>query len=352
MSTNNRKARKKRATITDVAKEAGVSIKTVSRVVHKEPAVRSETREKVLKVIKELRYHPRPAGRSSTGERSYLLGFIYDNPSAGYLSELQRGALKAARAEGYHLVIEPCDAEAYNAAEELRILIEQSNLDGVILSPPVCDNRRILNALQEDGIPFSRIAPSSTGKAGFSVLMDDEAAAFAMTSRLIELGHKKIAFIKGRARTSTTRKRERGYSKAVKEIGLETSSQYIVQGALTFKSGFEVAEHLFAMKDRPTAIFASNDEMAAGVIAATYKHGLSVPNDISVAGFDDAEIASAIWPQLTTIKQPIADMSKEAVRILISGALRSQTESQPGERSRMLPFELVERQSTGPLLPL
>ena len=344
---NKPELRMRRSTITDVAKEAGVSIKTVSRVARQEPNVTEKTRTKVRAAMDKLSYRPTMAARSTVSSRSFLLGLIFDNPNPAYTLDLLRGALGAAKDNGYHMIVEPVDGESDSLAGDIRDLIVQSNLEGLIVPPPLCDRDDILAVLTEVGRPFSRIAPSMDLERGFSVEMDDEAAAFAMTEHLSNLGHKRIGFIKGRVGTATTRKRLEGYCAAMEAIGQDVPDDWTVQGDFSLKSGLECGERLLAMPKRPTAIFASNDEMAAGVLMAAHKAGLDVPQDLSVAGFDDSVTATAMWPQLTTIRQPVSDMAARAATCLINH--QRGNEQGPGGGRVDLDFALIVRDSTGPV---
>ena len=226
-----------KSTLALVAEVAGVSLKTASRVVRKEPNVREETRRRVEHAMNEVSYRPGVAPRASVGARSFLIGLVFDNPNSSYVVDLLRGATEQTRAEGYNLVVEPIRTDEVNIVENIKRLVIQSNLDGIVLPPPICD-------------------------------LDDEAAAAAMTDYLIQLGHTDIAFVKGRARTSTTGQRLKGYERALRNSGLCRRSDFIVDGDYTFKSGLHAGEQLLLLKSAPTAIFASNDEMAAGVMTA------------------------------------------------------------------------------------
>ena len=337
----------RRSTITDVAKEAGVSIKTVSRVARQEPNVTEATREKVRAAMDKLSYRPTMAARSTVSSRSFLLGMIFDNPNPAYTLDLLRGALDAAKQNGYHMIVEPVESDDESLPDMIRDLVIQSNLEGLIVPPPLCDRPDVIHILQSLGRPFSRIAPSEDVGSGFEIAMDDRLAASAITEHLVSLGHRKIGFVKGRHGTATTRRRLEGYCDAMRTIGQDVPDNYFEQGDFSLRSGMICGERLLALPDRPTAIFASNDEMAAGVLMAAHKHGLSVPGDLSVAGFDDSATATAMWPNLTTIRQPIFDMASKAATCLID--LQRSGETEIEARRVNLDFELIVRDSTGPV---
>ena len=335
----------RRSTITDVAKLAEVSIKTVSRVVRREPNVSEKTRVAVQAAIDELNYRPTISARSTTSARSFLLGLVFDNPNPSYSFELLRGAQRAAKENGYQLVFEPLDRSRATPADSMTQLIVQGNLEGMIVPPPLCDDPDVLSAMSKLNRPFARIAPGREPSLGFCVSMDDRSAAEAMTRHLVDHGHTRIGFIMGREGTATTQARLQGYKNALQGAGIAFDEELTCQGAFTIRSGVECGEHLLSLDHRPTAIFASNDDMAAGVLMAAHRVGLEVPRDISVAGFDDAETASAMWPPLTTIRQPVADMAAAAAEGIID---HQRGNRENGLDNVLLDYELVVRESTGP----
>ena len=330
-----------KSTLALVAEVAGVSLKTVSRVVRKEPNVREETRRRVEHAMNEVSYRPGVAPRASVGARSFLIGLVFDNPNSSYVVDLLRGATEQTRAEGYNLVVEPIRTDDVNIVENIKRLVIQSNLDSIVLPPPICDLDDVLSILDEFGTPYVGIGPNNNVLVNRPSI-DDEAAAAAMTDYLIQLGHTDIAFVKGRARTSTTGQRLKGYERALRNSGLCRRSDFIVDGDYTFKSGLHAGEQLLRLNSAPTAIFASNDEMAAGVMTAAMKRNLIVLDDISVAGFDDSPMATMIWPQLTTVRQPIDEMSK----IAISMSVRQLRNREGTSRETKVEYQLIARDST------
>lgn len=333
----------RKSTLSDIAKLAKVSIKTASRVVRQESNVSLKTRTAVEAAMKALKYRPSVAPRATVGSRSYVLALIFDNPNTSYIVELLRGALEQARKDGYHLLVEPVNLASANVAEDITNLLIQSNLDGMILPPPLCDDPAILQALVSSGKPFARISPSISKEIGLRVEISDYAAAREMTMKLIELGHTSIGFVTGRQGTATTRRRLDGFLSAMKDANLTVPDNFILEGTYEYRSGLEAGESLLKLAQRPTAIFASNDEMAAGLIAAAHKSGLSVPEELSIAGFDDSVIATVVWPQLTTVRQPIKEMAAAAVN-MVTKQCRGQTKDDAA--ARKLPIELIMREST------
>lgn len=306
-----------KSTITDVAKQAGVSIKTVSRVLNNEPNVAQKTRERVLAVAKELRYSPNLAARGLASSKSYLLALLYDNPSPNYIANIQKGAIDACRDSGYHLVIEPLNMNMDDIGDALELRLERLPVDGIILTPPLCDDENLLDVLKRLKIPYVPVAPSREPDDVTSVKMDDVQASFELTEYMIRNGHKKLGFIKGHPEHSASTLRYLGFVKAVEAAGLEVDLDAVVDGDFSFKSGVKAAEVLLTSKERPTAIFASNDDMAAAVVSVASRLGISVPGDLSVGGFDDTPLAQILYPQLTTIKQPIYEMGHMAASLLI-----------------------------------
>ena len=331
----------RRATISDVAREAGVSIKTVSRVVRQEPNVADATRRRVQRAVERLGYRATQSARSASSKQSFLLGLLFDNPNPSYSADLIRASLVQAQAEGFHVVVEPVETDSRGLSLVVRNLVVQSNLAGLILPPPLCDREEVLAVLEQLGRPAARIAPAEP-RTGMSVLTDDEAAARKMTEHLIGCGRRRVALVLGRAGTATTKRRRQGYVAALRAAGLPAQPDLIVEGDYTYRAGLAAGERLLSRRDRPDAVFALNDDMAAGVIAAAYKLGLSVPEDVAVAGFDDSVIATVVHPQLTTMRQPVARMAAAAVTALTHHLREDET---PGEPT-VIPCELMVRGST------
>jgi len=311
-------------TVDDVARAAGVSAMTVSRVVNLEPNVRPATKAKVQAAIDALGYVPNSAARNLAGGQQCRLALLYSNPSAAYLSEFLMGCLAQAALIDAQLIVEFCDP-----AQPVQAMVQRlrgHRADGVLLPPPLCDDEALLAALRAAGLPVAQIATGRPLATALAVTIDDKAAAHAMTAHLIALGHRRIGFIAGDIRQSASLLRRAGYEAALAEAGLIVDPALITQGDYSYRSGLAAAEILLAVYPRPTAIFASNDDMAAAALAVAHRHHLDVPGDIAICGFDDTAMATTIWPELTTIRQPIAEMARratanltEAVRALAAG---------------------------------
>lgn len=333
------------ANIRDVAARAGVSPMTVSRVINREDNVKPETRELVNAAIRDLNYAPNPAARSLAGSAPFRIGLIYDNPSAGYLSELLVGSLDESARTGAQLIVERTSA-GRTAADMLDKLI-RNGVNGLILPSPLCEDEALLKRLRTADVALVAIAPGRESGDFATVRIDNVAAAYELTQHLLTLGHRRIGFIKGAANQPDGELRLEGFLKALKDAGLDPASAPIAQGEFTSRSGRDAARRLLAIEPRPTAIFAANDDMAAG--AASYAHalGLDVPKDLSIVGFDNTAIAVAVWPELTTVEQPVAAMARKAVELVFEEIRRKR--SGTGEpRQSLHPHSLIVRDSSGP----
>lgn len=334
-------------TVQDVARAAGVSAMTVSRVMNGGTNVREDTRKAVIAAVEKLNYRPNAAARSLAAGGASQIGLLYANPSAGYLSQFLIGALETARRAGCHLVLEACEDEGEAAqAEAIRQLID-AEVRGVVLPPPLSESQTVRAALAEADIPWAAIAMGSREAGTLNVRIDDFEAARAMTRHLIGLGHRDIGFIIGHYNQVASAERRRGFIAALEEAGIDPASARIEQGLFTYRSGLDAAERILAAPSRPTAIFASNDDMAAAAVGVAHRHGLHIPGDLSIVGFDDTAIATSIWPALTTIRQPIAAMAEASITMLLR-RIRERGGQSDAAEEEVLPYELVIRESAGP----
>ena len=321
---------KKKVTIDDVAEIANVSIRTVSRVINDSPRVGKATREKIKKIIEDLNYHPNAQARGLAARRSYLLGLIYDNPDALYINDVQRGVLSVCREFGYELVVHPCNMHSELLTEEAISFVSRSKLDGVIILPPISENNDLAGALAKTNVNYVRLASVTLDKPEHVVISNERSATAAMAEYLVELGHKRIGYIAGPKGMKSTRERLEGFCDALEKHGYKLTGDMLARGAYTFESGIECAQTLLGNADPPTAIFASNDEMAVGVIVTAQNMGLKVPEDLSVAGFDDSVLASRLLPKLTTIRRPVKKMARLATKKLIASIDGREEDAQAG----------------------
>jgi LacI family transcriptional regulator len=345
-----RKTRKPRSgtrgpTVADVARHAGVSPMTVSRVINCEPNVLPATREKVDAAIALLGYMPNPAARSLAGGQQCRIALLHANPSAAYLSEFLMGSLAQASLIDAQLIVEHCDLA--EAPAELVRRLAGHRVDAVLLPPPLCDSDALLAALRAADLPMAQIATGCPAPFAHALTIDDEAAAYAMTIHLIGQGHRRIGFIAGAANQTASALRRAGHARALGERGLAIAPELVVQGDFTYRSGLAATEALLALADRPTAIFASNDDMAAAAVAVAHRHRLDVPDDLSVCGFDNSAMSTTIWPEITTIHQPVAEMARQATALLAE-TVRSRAASRVSAIQHIrLEFQLLPRASDG-----
>jgi len=329
-----------------IADAAGVSMKTVSRVVNKESGVNEKTRERVAAIIEELDYQPNPAARGLAAARSFLIALLYDNPSTAYIIGLQNGALDSCRAHNFGLLIHPCRHQDDDLSEQIKLMARQSRVDGLLLTPPLCDMEGVLDMLDARKLKYVRISPLDKNDRSPFVFADESKAAYTMTEYLVSQGHSKIGFITGHPHRSGTEMRLKGYLQAIEDNLLEPDPSLIIPGDYTFESGEAGARKLLRSENRPTAIFACNDYMAAGVLKVAAQMKLRIPYDLSIAGYDDAPLAQRLWPRLTTIRHPVEDVCRQATELLIDYLKDGSMKFAPDS----IHSELVVRESTGPFL--
>jgi LacI family transcriptional regulator len=330
-----------RVRIEDVAEAAGVSMKTVSRVLNHEPNVREETRQRVQEAALRLQYRPSHSARSLAGQRSYMVTFAYDNPSQNYIMGIQAGVLEACRAQHYHLVLAPLEYGSHSAQADTDELLSHFGSDGFVLIPPLADDLDFLAYLEARGIPYTSISPRAVDKR-IGVTVDDHAAVGDLIAHLLALGHRDIAHISGHPDHGASQWRLQGYHDAMRQAGIAVREDWVVQGEFTFESGMAGARRLLELAQRPTAIFAANDDMAAGVLRVAAERGFAVPFDLSVCGFDDTPISRHVSPALTTVRQPTRDMGRVAALELFREI------REPGAGHMVsVPYELCLRASTG-----
>ncbi|HET6396003.1 MAG TPA: LacI family DNA-binding transcriptional regulator [Pseudoxanthomonas sp.] len=341
----------RRPTIKDVAERAKVSLKTVSRVINNEPSVMQATRSRVLAAIAELDYEPDATARNLRSGTPFVIGLVYDNPNPYHIIGVQNGVLAACRETGFGLQIQPCDSTSPLLAEELAEFVQRSRLAGLVLTAPMSERPDLVAALVARGIRLVRIiaATEDPGDGQPCVFIDDRDAAYEITEHLIQLGHQRIGFLWGGPQHRSSGERYAGYESALRDYGITLDKHLVVPGDYTFDDGFRGARRLLALREPPTAIFGSNDEIAAGVLAAAKSVGLNVPYDLSIAGFEDSPFSRQSWPPLTTAKQATEDIARHAARLLIGGLRQDAYADHPLAVSNQgfVP-QLVVRGSTAP----
>ena len=348
LGTSTKSARRKSRAITihEVAALAQVSPMTVSRVINGNANVREATREQVMRAVRELGYTPNLAARSLAAAQGTRIALIYTNPSGAYLSELLVGALRGAARTAVQLVVDSWDG--YNAeAERNAARALARSVAGVLLPPPLCESRAVVNELLSAGVPVVALASARFGDDLSHVRIDDFSASKEMTEYLIGLGHTRIGYIKGHPNQTASARRYEGFQAALAEAGIAADAGLVQQGHFTYRSGLEAAEKLLSRKKAPTAIFASNDDMAAAAVSVAHRRGLDVPGDLSVVGYDDTSAATTVWPELTTIRQPIASMSDSAMDILLRSIRRKEKDVHMVV-DHVVAHQLVKRDSVAP----
>ncbi|HCM47345.1 MAG TPA: regulator [Colwellia sp.] len=336
----------KRARIQDVAEKAGVSSMTVSRVLNQDSKVSDAKRLLVMKAVKELNYRPNVAARRLASNKSFLIGLLYVDIDTSYVSKFLLRGLKSCRSTGHHLVVDQIDEDIDKSIASVQELIEVTQVDGLILLPPTCDDPILLATLQKANVCFVRIAPETQLNLAPYICMDDYQASFELTEMLIKQGHSKIGHIIGNPNQGVSRLRYQGYLDALRSNQINVPPEYIEQGLFTYESGLVAAKKMLSLEDKPTAIFAANDDMAAAVLSVAHMFRLSVPEDLSIAGFDDGHLAITVYPNLTTVRQPIVQMAELAVDIISSGKFSDLANANSREFRNVLDFEVIERDST------
>jgi LacI family transcriptional regulator len=328
-------------TINDVARIAGVSKKTVSRVINRSPLLKEATRKKVEKVIAEIGYIPNPQARALALRRNFLLGLLHDNPNAQTVLNFQEGVLDAIRDTEFALVVRPVDRHSPDMLEDIRSFLELQRLYGVLLLPPISENDELAQLCREMGCGYVRMGSAALDEAEHLVQSNDREMVESVIDYLFELGHRRIGLIEGPTGFRSAAERREGFLSAMKRHGLDVPNSATAQGTYRFNSGVEATNKLLRTEPRITALFASNDEMAAGAYHAARESGIEVPGQLSIVGFDNSPIAAHIWPPMTTVGWPIREMAKAA-------ALKLVDPGSDGAARSSFPARLVTRDSVAP----
>lgn len=339
-SLNKPARRGRRATIKDVAAQVGVSPMTVSRAINGREGIRPETKAAVMAAIEALAYQPNAAARSLVTAAEMRIGVIYSGTRAAFMSEFLTGVFEEAASRGARLILFRAQREKPLSSKTLKSFLA-SELSGVLLTPPLGDSTALLELLAKADVPTASVAAYAKG-ATIRVRIDDHQAAYEMSRHLLDLGHRRLGFIVGNPDQAASAERMAGFFAAVREFDdVETS---IAQGDFSYASGLAAAEQLLDRNPPPTAIFASNDDMAAAVVSVAHRRHLDVPQQLTVVGFDDTMTAITLWPPLTTVHQPVRELGAEALRLL--AAQVSRPAGQPVPRGDyLLDYKIVHRQS-------
>lgn len=327
-------------TINDVARLAGVSKKTVSRVINRSPLLSQATREKVEKVIADIGYVPDPQARALALGRNFLIALIYDANSAAALPGVQQGILEAIRGTEFALIVHPIAGEGAEA--EFRSFLEFQRPFAVLLLPSVSERGNIIDLCRDLGCNYQSLGENRLDAEYEGNICGDREAAARAVGHLIALGHQRIGIVTGPEDLLSARERELGYLDAMADHDLDRGPALIATGDYSFEAGLAAGRLLLEVSPRPTAIFACSDEMAAGVLHAAGERGIAVPEALSIIGYGDTEIASRLWPPLTTIRVPVAEMAGSLVRRLVRPDLAEPAPAQ-------LKQDIVMRASVGPV---
>jgi LacI family transcriptional regulator len=340
------RARRSRSpTIIDVAAQAGVSPMTVSRVINERPGVDPTTRAGVQQAIQALGYTPNLAARSLVTSTELKIGVIYSNPSAAFMSDFLTGVFEEASTRGARLILLKGEDGRPPDHAALQDLIT-SGISGLICAPPLSESPAVLKVLHKARVPVAAVGAHSVENA-ICVRIDDRLAAYEMTRELIAMGHRRLGFVIGNPDQVASLQRLDGFYAAVRETKGVTTT--IAQGDFSFASGLAAGDQLLQVKTPPTAIFASNDDMAAAVVSVAHRRHLDVPRELTVVGFDDTTAAVMLWPPLTTVHQPVRRLAAEALALLVA-EIGSRSRDAGKRSDHVLDHEIVQRQSTSPPL--
>ena len=332
-------------TINDVADLAGVSKRTVSRVINKSTKVNARTREKVEKIIGELKFTPDSRARGLAARRSYLLGLIYDVPTL-FITDVQKGILSICSDAGYDIVVHPCELGSANLVDDVNRFVRRSKVDGVIMLPPVSEIPELVAAIEDFGIPFVRFASELSAEPWRLVVTNYGPAVTDMANHLVSLGHVDIGFISGPRDNVSSQKRQQAFVEALARHGHQLQDSFVAEGAFTYESGVKAARELLEKDPRPTAIFAANDDMAFGVMNVANSLGIRIPEDLSVVGFDGTKFATFVIPSLSTIRRPTSKMASLSAQKLLA-FINDGVDAARAFESMVSP-QFVPRESTGP----
>lgn len=340
----------RKPTIDDVARLSGVGRTTVSRVLNGGPNVRDPVRRKVFEAVKALDYRVNPQARSLAGGASRVLALVLASdldaePNSFYASALELGAVRECLLSGFQLITRHVPQDDPAAVQQVVEIALNQRCQGVILTPPFSDNADLIQQLRARGVHLAAVSPGGDGRGLIDAVgIDDEAGGRDIARHLLDLGHRRLAYLGGIAGHLSAESRLDGVRRAMREMGLAESDLVVERGDFTFRSGGLIAARILAGSHCPTALICANDDMAAGALSVAHAHGLQVPGDLSISGFDDTPVSAIVWPPLTTVHQPLKDMGGEAVRLLAGRITGRDT----GDWAfRILPHAVVARESAG-----
>jgi len=326
-------------TIKDVAELAGVHPSTVSRVINNDSRISDKTKEKVILIIKKLGYTPNAIARGLKTKRTYTLGILIPDITNPFFAEIARGVEDAANKNNFNVILCNTDDKLKKERTYLQIL-RGKRVDGLILGTAHVNDKSILE-LEREKFPYILVSRNIEGLDKNCIIVDDVEGGMMASEYLIKLGHRRIAHITGPLKTRSALNRLKGYKLALKKYEIEYRGELVGEGDFKIKGGYQVMKRFLKLAEPPTAIFAANDLLALGAMQAIQKKNFHVPEDFSVVGFNDIELASFVYPPLTTIRQPMLEMGESAVRML----LRIIEEGEFNQRKIVLKPKLIIRES-------
>ena len=332
----------RRPTLEDVAQLADVSAKTVSRVVNADGSVSAQTRERVMEAVSRLGFQLNMSARSLASDRAYRVGVLSAFTASYFVTQLHQGAEDACRSRGYQLSIHQIESSPSGLQNFERTLSAQP-LDGALITAPLCDNLDLLDLLDRYRVRYVRHSPLLTPDRSDAVFGDEGAGMTLMIGHLWGLGHRSFGIVRGPTGHLASQLRCDGALDALAALGIPAGAVHVIEmenGPSLFGEGMRAAEQMFSCAQRPKAICAFNDEVAAGILAFGHRHGLHLPHDLAVVGFGNADFCVFTWPQLTTLDQPNFEMGRTAVDWLTSPPVLN-------FRAERFPVQLIARQSAG-----
>lgn len=327
-------------TIYDVAREANVSMATVSRVVNGNPNVKPTTRKKVLATIESLGYRPNAVARGLASKKTTTVGAIIPDISSIFFAELARGIEDIATMYKYNIILSNSDQNKDKELQLINTMLEKQ-VDGILFMGGSITSEHV-EQFKSSSVPVVLAATYDESNTIPSVNIDYEQAAYDATKYLLDKNNNAIAFVAGEDDTIINKQKYLGYQSAHKDSDIPLNNNFVIKGDYTYDSGIEAVEQLFALDNKPNAIFVSSDEMALGVIHGVQDRGMKVPEDIEVFGFDNTRLASMVRPTLSTIVQPMYDIGAVAMRLLT----KYMNKEEVSEKKVVLPHRIIERNST------
>ncbi|WP_374720304.1 catabolite control protein A [Parageobacillus toebii] len=327
-------------TIYDVAREANVSMATVSRVVNGNPNVKPSTRKKVLEAIERLGYRPNAVARGLASKKTTTVGVIIPDISSIFFAELARGIEDIATMYKYNIILSNSDQ---NKEKELHLLntMLAKQVDGILFMGGNITEEHV-NEFQKSPVPIVLAATIEPNNTIPSVNIDYEQASFEAVTYLVEKGNKRVAYVTGPTDDPINQKKLAGYRRALEMHGIAYDEELVIEGDNSYDSGIEAYEKIAELAEKPTAVFAGTDEMALGIIHSAQDHGVRIPDQLEVVGFDNTRLATMVRPRLTTVVQPMYDIGAVAMRLLTKYMNKENVEN----HIVVLPHRIEYRDST------